>query len=53
MSRYDVLSGSSFLLALGIVGSVENGAPLRLMLLALAFVGIMGIGILLGNAARN
>lgn len=49
MKFYDICGGLSFLAALGIVGSVENGAPLGLMALAFVFVGIMGICIIAGE----
>lgn len=53
MSRYDIIGGISFLLALGIVGGVEYGAPLRNMIFAFLFVGITGICIHLGNEVRT
>lgn len=53
MTRYDIIGGISFLLALGIVGGVEHGAPLRNMVFAFLFIGIMGACVELGNAARS
>ena len=49
MTRCDIIGGISFLLALGIVGGVEHGAPLRNMVAAFVFVGIFGVCVLLGN----
>ena len=52
MNRYDIVGWLSFVLAVGIVGGVENGAPLRNMIAAFILVGIMGVCVHLGNAAR-
>ena len=49
MNRYDIIGGICFLLAVGIVGGVENGAPLRNMIAAFLLVGIMGVCVCLGN----
>lgn len=52
MNRYDIIGGTCFLLAVGIVGGVEHGAPLRNMIAAFILVAIMGVCVHLGNAAR-
>ena len=52
MKLCDIIGGICFLLAVGIVGGVENGAPLRNMFAAFVFIGIMGACVYIGNRRR-
>jgi hypothetical protein len=49
MTRYGIIGGTSFFLALGLVGGVENGAPIHNMLYAFALIAVMGVCIALSE----
>jgi hypothetical protein len=51
MKLLEIIGGLSFMAALGIVGSVEHGADLRLMLVAFLCIGVTGACVCFG--ARN